>query len=789
MKALLRALLAVVGVLALIVVGAVVYITTFFDPNDLKPRLVEAVHDQSGLDLNLDGPLSWSFYPRLGFSVEQAEVWLPEQSHDADAFAAFDRAEVSVAFAPLLSGEVAVEGLTLDGMRLNLERDAEGRGNWEVLLDRMESGGDQAEKALAPASAGPGLNENPDSLPVALDIASVQVRDSRVHYQDAQRDLDLTLSNLSMEGSNVNPDAAFPLQMAFDLDSQAPALTSQVKLKSRVLLGLRDGRYELSNMTLETSTQWPALSDQAQGINLQVGHLLAETQEQHYRLDDAQLDTRLHHPAVKSKPLGLSLGFDGEADLDAQTAQLRDIALSGDDDLDLTGTLSFTELLDAPQYTGQLKLAPLPLRDWLERFDALPETGDKKALSELAMTSPVHGDLQRINFSNLSLLLDGETLTGELGAGFDGQWLSFDLQGERLDLDAYLPPAEKSDEEADQDQSEDTASVVETLGVSSAYAAAEGAGLLPTEWLSNLTLDGKLDVNTVILKGMTLQDVALRVTGDDGRQRLESLSAKLYEGTFDAQGSLDLRQSPLRLAMTQSLSGVQIAPLYKDINDAESPLRGRLNLESDVTSQTNQLESLKRHLNGTASLRIDNGAMLDVNVSRQLCTAAAMLDGNQSDREWSDDTPFDTLSASLDITDGVARNDDLEVRIPGIEMTGAGSFNIPTERFDYDLKARFIDTADQNACRVTSRLQQVSLPVRCEGQLGGESGEWCRFDREAFQDTLGELAKDKAKREAGDKLDEALEGELDSDTARKIDETLGEGSAKELGDKLRGLFK
>ena len=79
-EALLRALLAVVGVLALIVVGAVVCITTF-DPNDL-PRLVEAVREQSGLDLNLEGQLAWSFYPRLGFSVEQAEAWLPEQPHE-----------------------------------------------------------------------------------------------------------------------------------------------------------------------------------------------------------------------------------------------------------------------------------------------------------------------------------------------------------------------------------------------------------------------------------------------------------------------------------------------------------------------------------------------------------------------------------------------------------------------------------------------------------------------------------------------------------------------------------
>ena len=67
--------------------------------------------------------------------------------------------------------------------------------------------------------------------------------------------------------------------------------------------------------------------------------------------------------------------------------------------------------------------------------------------------------------------------------------------------------------------------------------------------------------------------------------------------------------------------------------------------------------------------------------------------------------------------------------------------------------------------------------------------EWCRFDREAFQDTLEALAEDKAKREVGEEVDEALDKHLDSETARKIDETLGEGASKELGDKLRGLFK
>ncbi len=83
MKRLLQTLLAAIGVLGVAVVAAVVYVTTFLDPEDFKPRLIEVVREHSGLELTLDGPLSWSFYPRLGVSVERAEARLQEQALDS----------------------------------------------------------------------------------------------------------------------------------------------------------------------------------------------------------------------------------------------------------------------------------------------------------------------------------------------------------------------------------------------------------------------------------------------------------------------------------------------------------------------------------------------------------------------------------------------------------------------------------------------------------------------------------------------------------------------------------
>jgi AsmA protein len=72
MKQLLRILLAAVGIVAIVAVAAVVYVTTFLDPEDFKPRLNAVVEEQTGLNLALEGPITWSFYPRIGVSVEKS---------------------------------------------------------------------------------------------------------------------------------------------------------------------------------------------------------------------------------------------------------------------------------------------------------------------------------------------------------------------------------------------------------------------------------------------------------------------------------------------------------------------------------------------------------------------------------------------------------------------------------------------------------------------------------------------------------------------------------------------
>lgn len=776
MKQLLRILLAAIGILAIAAVAAVVYVTTFLDPEDFKPRLTAVVEEQTGLNLALEGPISWSFYPRIGVSVEQARAWLPEQSVDESAFAAINRAEVSVAFAPLLRGEIAVDGLTLDGMRLNLVKNAEGEGNWEPLLERLsEHGNESAETVLAPASAGP--NADAGNLSVVLNIASVEVKGADIRYRDEQSQALWRVQPLNISGTNVNPVRSFPLKAMFTLSrhnrldaevlERTPDMTSEVNLETRLRLGLQDEQITLENTQLTTQTR-PGANSEPQQLSLKAAEIVARMGEQQLSIRQGVLDAGLRHADNWQGSLALSLAFGLEGDLAAQTAQLKDLQLTGPDGLRVSGHLNLEQLLEAPRYSGQLTAAPFTLRPWISRTGATLNTTSEAALSDVALTSPVEGDLSRIALPRLSLVIDDSTFTGDVSAALDGSQLSFNLDGDQLNLDHYLPrPA--APEQASRGL------------LRSAFAQAEEA-LLPQEWLSGLTLQGDLSVGELQLAGMTFNDTQLALRGDEGSHRLTGFESRFYGGELNATGALDATDSVMTWQFAPRISNVQVAPLIETFSDEEAPLRGRFNLEGSLTTQGNSRQVLLSNLNGELDARLNEGAILRTNISREMCELAALLEGQGTTREWHPDTRFERFDATFQVRNGVVHSDDLSITLPGIEVQGEGELNLTSQDFMTLANARLVDTADA-ACQVNPRLEQLPLPIRCEGHLGDDKAEWCRFDRTAFQASVVDLLRT----EAGGRLEEELEERLGT-TIERIDERLGEGAGQELREGIRRLF-
>lgn len=776
MKQLLRILLAAVGILAIVAVAAVVYVTTFLDPEDFKPRLTNVIEEQTGLNLALEGPIAWSFYPRIGVSVERARAWLPEQAQDETAFAAINRAEVSVAFAPLLRGEIAVDGLTLDGMRLNLVKNEEGVGNWEPLLERLaEKSNETAETVLAPASAG--LNADAGNLSVVLNIASVEVKGADIRFRDEQNQALWRAQPLNISGTNVNPVRSFPLKVMFTLtkhnrlDAEAlersPELTSDVNLETRLRLGLENEQLTFENTQLTTRTR-RAEESEPQQLSLKAAEIVARMAEKQLTIREGVIDAGLRHPEHWQGSLALSLAFGLESDWVLQTAQLKDAQLTGPDGLRVSGHLNVEQMLTAPEYRGQITAAPFTLRPWLSRAGITLNTANESALRDVAMTSPIEGDGVRISLPRLSLVVDDSTFTGELSTALDGTQLAFDLEGDKLNMDYYLPGPE-------------TAQQASRGMLRKAFAQTDGA-LLPQQWLSTLSLKGDLSVDQLVLAGLTFDKTRLSLRGESGDHQLTAFESRFYDGELNATGQLNATGSVLEWQLSPLISNVQVAPLIESFSEEEAPLRGRFNLEGALTSQGNSRGVLISNLNGELNARLKEGAILKTNISQEMCELVAQLEGQGTVREWHPDTRFERFEATIQLRNGVASSENLSITLPGIDVQGDGEFNLNTMNFITRTNARLVDTADA-ACQVNPRLEQLPLPVRCEGHIGDDKAQWCRFDRTAFQAAVADLLRS----EAGSRVEEELEGRL-GESLDRIDERLGEGAGQELREGIRRLF-
>ncbi len=85
----------------------------------------------------------------LGSTVRVKGLTIREEEGDAEAFV-LDRAAVEFRLIPLLRGEIEVPQLTVDGFRLALAVDADGRLNWQPVLDRLKGGRAAAAKPSTP---------------------------------------------------------------------------------------------------------------------------------------------------------------------------------------------------------------------------------------------------------------------------------------------------------------------------------------------------------------------------------------------------------------------------------------------------------------------------------------------------------------------------------------------------------------------------------------------------------------------------------------------------------------
>ncbi|MDY6920592.1 MAG: AsmA family protein [Pseudomonadota bacterium] len=714
------------GLLALLIL-VVVLVILLVDPNAYKGRISELVESRSGYQLTLEGDLGWSLFPVLGLDVGAGSLAVDSQT---DPFLRWQQAALGVKLLPLFSGELQADEIRIAGLQANLQVDAQGHNNWSPQV--------AAEPASAGSAAGGDEGAPLEQRLQAVTIPLLMVTESRFSYRDqtAGTDLQLTLDRLRLK------DVQWQDPISLDLEAgiqQGPDLTVSVTLESQLSPRLAEQRIVLDAIKLQLKLA--GLTPQPVPIELQAGGELNWGQ--------------------------------GTARLNLERISLAQLVLSGE--------LTATDLNQSPRLQGQLDSRKVAPRQLLTSLGLEPPPMGDDVLRHLQFKSRLSGTDERLLLNNLQLTLDDSTLTGQLSIGdFAAMALGFDLQLDRINLDAYLPPSPAE----------------EGKDGTSGDAPAGDDQLLPVEALRQLNLAGTLQVGELQYWQQSARDMRIKVNARDGLLRVEPLQAELLDGALNGSLRLDVRGPAPQMTTRLDVEQLELAPVSSRLME-KNLISGRASLLLDSTASGNTTDELLRSALGELQLNVAEGILHGVSLNAivvdalrdQLRRVEQLVPNYQEylPRQLQEDTDISRLQARARIENGELIMPDFAFYTGASGIDAQGRVDLLEQAFVFDFGVAL------SALERNKYLHGARWPVHCAGQLSGAPADWCRPDLSAISSILkqaaGDALKNKSAAELGDKL--GLEAEDQQQLRQEVQDKLQaeeERAKRKLREKLNKLL-
>ncbi|MEH6502777.1 MAG: AsmA family protein [Cycloclasticus sp.] len=429
--------------------------------------------------------------------------------------------------------------------------------------------------------------------------------------------------------------------------------------------------------------------------------------------------------------------------------------------------LAFTVDSSKPKATVRLKFnAELIINAALSKFDFQNMT-----LAIDAAGEPVPGGAMRIDLAShlvadlagkgslslnpLTIKFDDSTLTGEASVkNLSKPAIGFNLAVDSINVDRYLSQQAPNGDNA--------------KNVSAPTPAA--TALLPVETIRGLNIDGLFKVQSLVVNGLTAEQASLKVIAKNGILKTEQGVKKFYNGIYVGRTTVDARQNTPLITVSEQATGINIEPLLNDLM-GESSVSGVANIKANLTTRGNSIAAFKSRLNGSADFSFQDGAVTGVDVGALMKQAQAVLNGDLAAAlvKGEGKTAFSDMSGTAQITNGLVNNNDLLVTSGLINIKGAGTANLVSEKIDYRLTLQRTKALTAEEAADAKDLKNILIPVNVVGTFAKPS---VQLDVKAIV-----LATQKEKIE-----------EKKQELKEKVNEKLNEKLKGRAGELLKGLF-
>ncbi|HCR47502.1 MAG TPA: AsmA family protein, partial [Marinobacter hydrocarbonoclasticus] len=423
MKVIRYAIYAVIALL-LLAVAAVAIAVAVINPNDYKPQIEAAVEKQTNLDLMLEGDIGWSFIP-LGLELNQVEANL-----DGERFVALEQLIAQIDFWSLIAMSPQVNTFLLNGLDARLEVNEQGEGNWTRIMREKsataEADTDAAEQQPAQETAEP-EPQSTSGEALNFNVENVEISNASVHYNDLSTGQSVTLEDFTVTASDITLGSEFPLDIRFRVETSQPQFAVDGSIKARI-----QANQELNEFAVS-------------GLN-------------------AVFD-------MSGEPFGgesvtAELAGSLAANLENETASLSDFSASLAN-LSLNTNLNVKGFGDKPALEGRIEISEFSLKELLNNLgQPAIETTDPEVLKAIALSTNLGGEPGVVALSDLVITLDDTRFNGGGSYNLATGGLVFDLEGDKLNADRYLPPSAEGDSQGVGNGDTQTDSNTQTAGAS-----------------------------------------------------------------------------------------------------------------------------------------------------------------------------------------------------------------------------------------------------------------------------------------------------------------------------------
>jgi len=246
------------ALLALLILSVIVLVSVI-DPNDYKEEIQTQVKNNTGRDLFINGDINWTFYPKLGFSSGEIEL-NNVAGFNRKHLLKIDNADIAIDVFPLLTGEIKIGELTLNGLIINVILNEDGSSNLDFKTADTAVTSEQVDKTVTTTTTEKTISKEANDGFFALDkiqVAGVNINDTLIEIQDLKAGSTTTanIKQIHMGKFVLGESTDLTLLTDVFIDN----MNAQIDLQAKLIVASDFSSIQLNDLQLKTLLTGPDL--------------------------------------------------------------------------------------------------------------------------------------------------------------------------------------------------------------------------------------------------------------------------------------------------------------------------------------------------------------------------------------------------------------------------------------------------------------------------------------------------------------------------------------------------